>query len=266
MKVYIMTDMEGTSGIVEFAHCKPTSPFYEKGKRLTTLEVNAAIEGILDTGKHDIVVCDGHGSGAIDIELLHPEARLIMGRPLDPMFQIDAEAYDAFMMIGQHAMKNAPVSNLDHTFNSTTISSLSINGLQIGEAGVNALRAGIYGIPTVYLSGDQAACDEVTRIIPDIHTCAVKKAITSTSAVCIQPEKARNLIRGSVNHAIKNMGGIKPYKLESPYEAVFEYFDPSSLDAYRDKKYCKILSDTKVSIYADTMEELLRGRLWGNEK
>ena len=44
MKFYIMTDMEGVSGIVDQSYCQLDGCFYEKGKRLTTLEVNAAIE------------------------------------------------------------------------------------------------------------------------------------------------------------------------------------------------------------------------------
>lgn len=257
-----MTDMEGVSGVVDFENCKPSGEFYEKYKRLTTLEVNAAVEGILSTGSHEIVVCDGHGCGAIDIEQLHKEAQLIMGRPLDIMFEMGDGQYDAFLMVGQHAMKGAPNANLDHTFNSKTILSLSINGSPIGEAGVNALRAGIYGIPTIYLSGDQAACHEIRKIIPEIHTCQVKRAIKTTSAVCLQPEKARDKIIESVAFAVRHMEGLKPYKLEPPYEAIFEYVHPDSVAPYRKKDYCKIMSDTKVAIYADNMIDLLKYRLW----
>lgn len=265
MKFYIMTDMEGVSGIVNSSYCLEEGSFYEKGKRLTTLEVNAAIEGILSTGNHDIIVCDGHGPGGLEIELLHKEARMIMGRPLDPLFQMNAEPYDAFLMIGQHAMKNAPKANLDHTFNSRTIKSLKINDIPMGEAGVNALRAGFYQIPTIYLSGDQAACAEIEALIPNIHTCSVKQAITSTSAICLQPEKARDKIRTTVAYAIQNMKNILPYEILGPFEAILQFTDSSSLTPYIDKGYCTIISGTQVKIYADTIEQLLKSRLWAQE-
>ncbi|MGB0090004.1 MAG: M55 family metallopeptidase [Planifilum fulgidum] len=263
MRFYIMTDMEGVSGVVDYEKdCSPGGVHYEKSKRLTTLEVNAAIEGILSTGNHEIIVCDGHGPGGIDIELLHREAQLIMGRPLDPMFGIDDGPFDAFLMIGQHAMKGTPGAALAHTFSSKNILSLTLNGTPIGEAGINALRAGIYDIPTIFLSGDRAACEEIRRIIPGIHTCAVKKAIKETSALCLQPEKAREKIKEAAAYAVTHMEGIRPFKLDPPYEAIFEFVRPNQIEPYRNKKYCHILSETKVAIYADDMETLLKERLW----
>ncbi len=264
MRFYIMTDMEGVSGIVNFdEYCSPESKFYEKAKRLTTLEVNAAVEGILSTGTHEIVVCDGHGHGAIEIELLHKEASLIMGRPLELMFEMGDGHFNGFLMVGQHAMSNAPDANLAHTFDHVNIVSLSINGELIGESGVNALRAGIFDIPTIYLSGDKAACDEIQKIIPDIHTCLVKHAIKPTSAVCLQPEKARDKIRESTAHAVRNMQGIKPYKINPPYEAVFEFVNEAKLANYSDKPYCKILPGNKVCIHTGDLKELLTKNLWG---
>ena len=264
MRFYIMTDMEGVSGVVDFdAYCNPSGSFYEKARRLATLEVNAAIQGIRDTGDHEIVVCDGHGSGAMDIEILHKAASLIMGRPLDLLFEMGDGHYDGFFMVGQHAMKGASNANLDHTFDHINIKSLSLNGTPIGEAGINALRAGIFGIPTIYLSGDVAACEEIKRAIPGILTCPVKRGITTTSAVCLQPEKAREKIRETAALAIRNIHFIRPYKLEPPYEAVFEFNSPDRLKQYANKTYCKTAHENKVHIYADSMRELLEKNLWG---
>jgi len=264
MRFYIMTDMEGTSGIVDFDnYVYPHSLFYEKAKKLVTMEVNAAIEGILSTGDHEIIVCDGHGYGAIDIELLHKEARLIMGRPLDLMFEMGDGHYDALFMVGQHAMKNAPGANLGHTFDHVNIISLSINGSFIGEAGVNALRAGIFECPTIFLSGDAAACKEVKEIIPAINTCSVKRGINETAAICAQPEKAREKIREGTKIAVTDMENIKPYKLQPPYEAEFVFVTSNGLIPYINLPYSCILPGNKVRIYAENMKELLEKRLWG---
>lgn len=264
IRFYIMTDMEGVSGVVDFdSYCSPSSPFYEKAKRLTTLEVNSAVEGILATGNHEVVVCDGHGAGAIDIDLLHKDASLILGRPLDMMFEMDYGKYDGFLMVGQHAMKDAPNANLDHTYDHVNIIKLTINGTLIGEAGVNALRAGIFGIPTIYLSGDEAACKEIGSLIPGVHTFAVKRGIKTTSAICLQPEKARDRIRETVANAVNNMHGISAFMMEPPYEAVFEFTNQKSLLNYIDKPYCEIMSNNRVCIYANDLKTLLETNLWG---
>src|SRR5829696_5209580 len=82
MKIYIMTDMEGVAGVVSSTdYCAPDSRYYEVGRELTTMETNAAIEGALEAGATDFLVVDGHGAGAINPSLLHPAARLLIGRP-----------------------------------------------------------------------------------------------------------------------------------------------------------------------------------------
>jgi D-amino peptidase len=259
-----MTDMEGVSGVVDFDDsCFRTSPYYETARRLTTQEVNAAIEGILSTGRHDIVVCDGHGEGAIDIERLHKEAALIVGNRLNLSFELDDGRFDGLLMIGQHAMKGAPGANLDHTFDHRRIKSLSINGQPMGEAGVNALHAGVYDIPVLFLSGDTAACAEIETLIPGTITCSVKRGINSASAICLQPEKAREKIKERVAKAVSSLERLKPFQLQPPFEAVFEFLTPDALAPYVDRSYCKITDPLIVRIQADSLQELLEKRLWG---
>lgn len=264
MRFYIMSDMEGASGVVDFdTYCSPEGTNYEKGRRLATLEVNAAIEGILDTGNHEVVVCDGHGCGALDIELLHKEALLIAGRPLNLLFEMDRGRYDGFFMVGQHAMKGAPGAHLDHTFDHNNILSLTLNGQLLGEAAVNSLRAGLFDIPTLFLSGDGAACAEIQSIIPDIETCTVKWGITTTAALFVQPKKARELIRKKAAFAVSKAQKVKPFRMAPPFEAVFEFANSVAPDPYRDKDYCQMISERKVLIRSDNLEELLVRRLWG---
>jgi len=80
MKLFMMTDMEGVAGVIDFDRwTRANGCYYEQGKRLLTAEVNSAIEVFAENGFGDIVVCDGHGGGAIDIERLDSRTRLIRG-------------------------------------------------------------------------------------------------------------------------------------------------------------------------------------------
>ncbi len=45
MKVLIMSDMEGVSGIVAWSQVNGGAPMYEEGRRLYTEEINAAVRG-----------------------------------------------------------------------------------------------------------------------------------------------------------------------------------------------------------------------------
>ena len=63
MRVQIMTDMEGVSGIVAWEQVNGGEPMYEEGRRLYTEEINAAVRGAAAAGATEIVVVDCHGAG-----------------------------------------------------------------------------------------------------------------------------------------------------------------------------------------------------------
>ncbi|MBD3182205.1 hypothetical protein GF312_07930 [Candidatus Poribacteria bacterium] len=234
MKIYIMTDMEGVSGVINSSdYASPGSLYYETARELTTMEINAAIEGLLEVGASEMLVVDGHGPGAINPQLLHPEARLLTGRPMGYPFGCN-ESFDAAIMIGQHAKSNTDGGHLCHT-GSFAIENLIINDVSVGEAGCNMLFTAYFGVPTIMLSGDRAACDEVQLLVSNMEVAPVKEGVKRGSAtgltgeqnkvfngaaVFLSPEKARKLIKEKAILAVEHMGEIKPFWLEPPYELV----------------------------------------------
>ncbi len=96
MKVYVMTDLECTAGVVSLPeYCLPGQSnkygrteggkYYEHARELATMEVNAAVEGLLEGGATEILVRDGHGPGGLNVSLLHPEAGMLTGGGLKPL-------------------------------------------------------------------------------------------------------------------------------------------------------------------------------------
>lgn len=231
MKIYIMTDQEGVAGVVNADdYASPGARYYEIAKELTTLEVNAAIEGALEAGATEFFVVDGHGHGSIEPRLLHPQAQLLTGRPIGYPFGCD-QSFTAAFMIGQHAKANADGGHLAHTGN-WNVEDLKINGISMGEAGCNALFMGYFGVPLVFFSGDRAGCEEIEALIPNVVTVAVKEGLKRGSAsgltaeqnklfngaaIHLSPEVARERIREGAAKALKQMGGVKPFRLEPPY-------------------------------------------------
>ena len=158
MKIYIMTDLEGVAGVVDFeSQTYDTGKYYEKAKELLTAEVNAAVEGAMRAGATEILVCDGHGQGGIVPELIHPSAKLLHGRPIGRFWEIDSSKWDACFLLAHHAMNGTPDGNLNHTYSSKTIVKMLLNGTPIGEIGMNIYLAGWFGIPAVLITGDEAA-------------------------------------------------------------------------------------------------------------
>ncbi|HLN05991.1 MAG TPA: M55 family metallopeptidase [Acidimicrobiales bacterium] len=64
MRIFLSSDMEGTSGIVDWLQCRGPGPEYETSRRLLLDEVNAAIDGAFDGGATEVLVNDSHGAMA----------------------------------------------------------------------------------------------------------------------------------------------------------------------------------------------------------
>jgi D-amino peptidase len=234
LRIYIMTDQEGVAGVVnaeDYGH--PGARYYEVARELTTLEVNAAIEGAVSAGAEEFLVVDGHGAGSIDIKLLDERARLLTGRPMGYPFGCD-ESFGAAFIVGQHARSNTDGGHLSHT-GSFAQEELSINGRPVGEMGCNFLFASYFGVPTVFLSGDAAACGEARELVPEIEVAAVKEGVRqgtaygltaeentrfNGAAVHMQPEAAQDLIREGVRRAVSRVEEVERFWLEPPYELV----------------------------------------------
>ena len=63
MRVFIVSDLEGVSGIVKLGQVVGGKPLYDESGRLYTEEINAAVRGAKAAGATEIVVMDCHGAG-----------------------------------------------------------------------------------------------------------------------------------------------------------------------------------------------------------
>jgi D-amino peptidase len=234
MRVLIMTDMEGVAGVLNSRdYLDASGRLYEVGRELATLECNAAIEGALAAGATDVLVVDGHGSGAMDPRRLHPAARLLAGKPKPRAFGCD-ESFDVAFVVGQHAMSNADGGHLAHT-NSWSVDEWRINDRLIGELGKEMLLFAACGVPTVFITGDAACAAEARALVPGVEAVAVKEGIRRGSAeglsaeenerynqaaIHVHPDRARELIRAGAERAVRRRREIPPFTLAPPYEFV----------------------------------------------
>jgi D-amino peptidase len=224
MKLYIMTDMEGLSGVRCVEQTQPGSPKYEEGRRFLVSDINAAIEGALEAGVKEIVVNDGHGGGPhFQLDDLHPAARYERPRGGKlPMPALD-ESFGAFFMVGAHPMAGTLNGFLDHTQSSVHWFNYSINGRLAGELAQMGAIAGYFGVPTVLVTGDHAACEEAKSFFPGVETVAVKVGIGRSDAQCLHPKHTAGLIRDAAKRAIGRAGEIEPYRVSEPVELVLQF-------------------------------------------
>jgi D-amino peptidase len=224
-KVFMVTDMEGVDGIFNRElQCEPwKSPRWEESRKLLTGEVNAAVEGLFEGGATDVVVLDGHDSSTtLSVLDIDPRARLLEGTPLPPTFGLDA-SFSALIFIGQHAMAGAEKGVLSHTESSRDIQNLWVNNRLTGEIGIVAMLAGYFDVPTIMLSGDTAACQELSGLIPEAECAEVKSGVSRTAALMLSHPAACALIREKARRAMERLPQIKPYKVARPVEIKIEY-------------------------------------------
>ena len=198
MKVFISFDMEGVAGIVDWSQCIPPGRPYEEGRRLLLGEVNAAIDGALAAGATEIVCNDSHGAmNNLDPELLHGQATYVSGRhkPLYMMQGLEAGA-DVVFMVGYHGSISGESSILSHTYNPSVISHVTLNGVRVGESGINALVALACGVPIGLITGDRQTAAEADPFLADAERVVVKESFTRFGAVNQHPEVARAQDRG----------------------------------------------------------------------
>lgn len=229
MNIYISADLEGISGVIFPGQCEGGKLDYERFRRLMTAEVNAAVEGALAGGAKHILVNDAHGvQNNILLEELHHAAVLISGvpKPLGMMQGISHEI-DAAFFVGYHAMAGTKAGILAHTITGM-VAEVSLNGLVVGETGINAALAGAFDVPVVLVTGDQATTEEARSQLGNIETVAVKKGITQTAAHCLHPQAAGEKIKEAAERALKLK--VEPFKVIFPLKARVTFKMPFCAD------------------------------------
>jgi D-amino peptidase len=132
------------------------------------------------------------------------------------MMQGIDSTYAAVAFVGYHASEGQASAILAHTNDDTRFFDVKLNGVTVPEAGINAAIAGEFGVPVVFLSGDQTIGQEATRLLGPIETAVVKNAGGFFSATMLHPEESQRLIREGMRRAVTRRRELKPYKLARP--------------------------------------------------
>lgn len=253
MNIMVLCDLEGAAGVVDFhTQTYDETRYNDQAKNLSTLEVNALVDGALEGGAEQVIVLDGHGSGGINIELIHYEARVMFGRPLVSAWDLGID-FDAMFLYGHHAMENTPAGVLCHSWSSRAISNCWLNGELIGEIGFNIANAGEAGVPTAFISGDRAAVDEARAYVGNIEGVIVKEGLSRTAALTLSPAKARDLIREGAKKAMGRIGEFEPYRVAGPYTFETEYRAESSAASKASSPGVERVDTHTVRITGDTL-------------
>lgn len=217
MKVLIMTDIEGISGVDNWEQVhRHDWDGEQKARERLMADTNAAIEGAARAGADKIYVVDGHGSGNSFIkELLDPRATQISVAEYIDIY--NREKIDACLEIGVHAKPGTTGAFLEHVQSSKNWFAYRLNGIDYGEIAQSALYAGMHGVPFVCVSGDDATCREARAMFGETLPCAeVKRGISWREAESIDFKEAEEKIKTAVEEGIRRRDEFKPFTLPLP--------------------------------------------------
>lgn len=224
-RVFVITDAEGVAGV-----CRQdqTDPKDSEMRALLTGEINAAVQGFIEGGATEVIVWDGHdGSQTLSVSTIEPRAKLIMGGLSSTMLM--ERKFAAIAFIGQHARANSPRGVMAHSYSSLGIQNMLMNGKPVGEIETRAALAGWFGTPVIFLSGDQAAAEQLHAIVPDAETAVVKEGLSNYACISLSADAARRLIRQRAAASMTKIGRIQPYRVEGPVTIQIEYTSRSAL-------------------------------------
>jgi len=255
IRVFVSVDMEGIGGI---GTGKMTNSGggkdYETGRELMTSEVNAVVEAIFSMGPAEILVNDSHG----DMQnLLHtrldPRVEYIQGniKPLGMVQGLD-DSFDAAIFIGYHARAGTEGGFLAHT-GSGSVQGVWINGVEVGEGGMNAYYAGSHGVPVVLASGGATFAAQFAELTGAL-TVTTKTAIGARVARLRHSDGVLADLRSATREALGALNGTQPLVTATPVNVRVRFASTTRADILQAIPGMRRVDGRTVEIATDSMD------------
>ncbi|WP_241498809.1 M55 family metallopeptidase [Fervidobacterium thailandense] len=260
-KIFVSFDFEGLAGVTSWSDVDKKSPDFKRTYAVNQLK--ALLEGL---GNVEVFLVDSHASGdniPWEITDEFPNVSLVTGgvRKYYMMYGIDA-TFDAVIFFGYHGAVGTLESNMDHTYSSSSIHNIWINGIHMNEALINAGYAGIFNVPVAMLVGDDKVVAQTKVYLPDAVYVETKRSIGRHSAVM----KPRKVLLEEIKSAAERVKSsvredFKVFKFQSPVELVVEFSDTLRADLVSSMPLVERIDGRKVRLvhedYAVVFEALL---------
>src|SRR5436190_9349702 len=258
VKVLVISDMEGISGIVRPHQTDASHSMYEEGRRLYTEEINAAVRGARAGGATEVVVMDCHGAGSgndfnsLVPELLDPDCEFVVQEHWTEYTGFLEQGVDAALFVGMHPMAGTGDGVMNHTVSGRDWQNLWFNDTLVGETGINAALCGTWGCPVLLVTGDEASCREAKALLGGgLTTVAVKHGLSQTSARMIPPLRARRMIEEGARQALHDVGAVPAYDPGRPCEIKVEYKNTAAPDELRFRHGVERVDERRIVSRAD---------------
>ncbi len=255
MRIFILVDMEGISGICRSTQVTPGTADYAAARTFLTRDVNACVQGCFEGGATEVVVRDAHWAGFNLLwDDLDPRARYVQGRSLRERIPGIADC-SGLILLGYHAMAGTAAAILEHTMSSAQWQNLWMNGKKAGEVALDAGMAGDRGVPTIMVSGDDKLCREARALLPGVVAVQVKEGLDVEGGILLTADEAHRRIRNGAARAVRKCRAIKPHKVRKPVTLRLELVSRGVVPVAREN--IKVIDGRTFEVKARTVEEAL---------
>ena len=213
MKILVMVDMEGISGVVKEAQCWITGPQFDRAAKRMMADINACVEGCFTGGAGSVLVRLQHGIGKPLIRrLLDCRARVVAGTERMPMIDTCA----GVILLGYHAMSGTGGAILAHTMSPRGWQNFWINGKLAGEIAIDAAIAGDHGVPVIMVSGDDKTCIEARALLPHAIAVQVKKGLGQEKGILLSQTHACRLLMLGAQKSVRSCATMRALRIRKP--------------------------------------------------
>jgi D-amino peptidase len=233
-RFHIRCDLEGVSGVVNLAQVEPGAPEYAEARRSFMAELCALIAGLRDGGAGEISIYDEHWFGRnVDLAQIPAGVTVHQGKP---PYRADwpgglVSTDSAMILHGLHSMAGTGAV-LCHTYE-PDFRAIYLNGMPVGEIGVETAIAGDWGVPLALVIADSAGAQEARALIPEVVTVETKISQSSTGAECFPLEDTLRWIRTAAKKVAVKLPNVKPLEVKGPVELLCAFNEGAYLDTLR---------------------------------
>ncbi len=258
MKIYILADMEGVSGIRSMEEIDRNSHEYEHSREMMMADINAAVDAAFAAGATEIVVNDTHAGGRqVRLPEMDRRAEYELPVPGNMMPSLD-ESFDGLILLGHHAKAGTLNGFLDHTMSSMAWFDCRINGQSVGEIGIEAAYAAHFAVPVIAVTGDEATAIEAKQLLGEVECAIVKWGLGRNRAKALSISNAHAEIRKHVMAAAQDLSRFKPWQPKLPATIELTFYrtdmadermaqgDVERVDARTVKKTVETLANIRI--------------------
>ncbi|NUU96573.1 peptidase M55 [Marinitoga sp. 1135] len=260
MKIYISFDFEGLAGV---NHWNDVSKGRDYKQNYAMIQLRAMLEELKE---HEVVISDSHAMGdnilwSVTDEF--PNVELISGgiRKYYMMAGLDS-TFDRMIFFGYHAGVGTRYATMDHTYSSSSIHNVWINGVRVNETLINAAYGSLYNVPLAMVVGDDKLGEELKEHYNKLVYVSTKESLGRFSAK-FKPMK--KLIE-EIKNATRKMLSMKKedfelFKFESPVEMIVEFSDTLRADMVESMPLVERIDGRKVKLVSEDYSTIFEGLL-----